>query len=278
LAKKSVKHVESDQHHQRRQSAGIQSVEIGMSVLEAFARSKSAMSLKQVCQDLEMAPSKVHRYLVSFVRSGMLTQLAANGLYDLGPTARRLGMTAMGRLDSFAAASKELLWLRDTTDQTVCLTIWGDAGPTLIRWESGSIPLLMSIRVGSLLPLAESAIGRLFLAHMPRATILPVLKRQRQLAGLKGDRPSLTEDELAEIRTARSIHLVSALIAGVDAIAAPIFDAGGGLSSVICLLAPHQATVGDAAPRLYRNIEEAARRISYELGYDSADDARAKKS
>jgi len=262
---------ESDELHPgRQQSAGIQSVEIGMSILEAFARSRSAMSLKQVCQDLDMAPSKVHRYLVSFVRSGMLTQFGANGLYDLGPTARRLGMTAMGRLDSFAAASRELLWLRDTTDQTVCLTIWGDGGPTLIRWESGSTPLLMTIRVGSLLPIAESAIGRFFLAHMPRAVIQPVLKRQRQLAGLKGDTPGLTEEEIAEIRSKRSIHLVSALIAGVDAIAAPVFDAEGGLSSVICLLAPHQAAVGEAATRLYRNIEEAARRTSYELGYAGA--------
>lgn len=245
-----------------------------MSVLEAFARNRSAMSLKQVCQELDMAPSKVHRYLVSFVRGGMLTQLAANGLYDLGPTARRLGMTALARLDSFAAASKELLWLRDTTDQTVCLSIWADAGPTLIRWESGSAPLLMTIRVGSLLPLSESAIGRIFLAHMPRAIVQPILKRQRQLAGLKGDRPSLTEEQIDEIRVARSIHLSSALIAGVDAIAAPVFDADSALSSVICLLAPHQAATGEAATTLYRNIEEAARRISYELGHYTGDNVR----
>lgn len=267
MARTPTNTADADEQNDRQQPAGIQSVEIGMSVLEAFARSNSAMSLKQVCQDLDMAPSKVHRYLVSFVRSGMLTQFGANGLYDLGPTARRLGMTAMGRLDSFAAASKELLWLRDTTDQTVCLTVWGDGGPTLVRWESGSTPLLMTIRVGSLMPLSESAIGQLFLAHMPRETILPVLKRQRQLAGLKGDRPSLSEEEITKIRSARSIHLVSAMIANVDAIAAPVFDAQGALSSVICLLAPHQAAVGDAAPRLYRNVEEAARRVSYELGH-----------
>lgn len=276
MAKKTIDSDEPADQPERQQSAGIQSVEIGMSVLEAFARSNSAMSLKQVCQDLEMAPSKVHRYLVSFVRSGMLTQFGANGLYDLGPTARRLGMRAMGRLDSFAAASKELLWLRDTTDQTVCLTIWGDGGPTMIRWETGSLPPLMTIRVGSILPLAESAIGRLFLAHMPRATVQPILKRQRQLAGLKADQPSLSEDEIAEIRAAKSIHLVSALIAGVDAIAAPVFDAEGLLSSVICLIAPHQAATGEAAKRLYRNIEEAARRTSYELGYVEGDHARPK--
>ena len=238
-----------------------------MNVLDAFASSSSAMSLKQVCQALGMAPSKVHRYLVSFVRSGMLTQFGANGLYDLGPSARRLGLTAMGRLDVFAAASKELLWLRDTADQTVCLTIWGEAGPTLVRWETGSVPLLMSIRIGSVLPLGESAIGRVFLAHMPKIMTQPILKRQHQLAGLKAERPGLSEDELERIRSSPSIYLSSAMIAGVDAVAAPVFDAGGNLSSVISLLAPHQALIGTASARLCRQVEEAARRISYELGH-----------
>lgn len=256
----------SEPSAERQKSVGIQSIEIGMRVLEAFARSSTAMSLKQICDELGMAPSKVHRYLVSFVRSGMLSQMGPNGLYDLGPTARRLGLTAMGRLDVFAAASKELLWLRDTTDQTVCLSIWGDGGPTLIRWESGTVPLLMSIRVGSILPLAESAIGRLFLAHMPPASVSEVLARQRRLAGLKGEVPTIKEGELEKVRNSPSIHLVSAMIANVDAIAAPVFEADGSLSSVICLLAPHHAAEGDRAGQLIRSTEEAARRATYELG------------
>ncbi len=260
---------EEQQANERQPSAGIQSIEIGMSVLDVFASSSSAMSLKQVCQTLNMAPSKVHRYLVSFVRSGMLTQFGANGLYDLGPSARRLGLTAMGRLDAFAVASKELFWLRDTSEHTVSLTVWGDAGPTLVRWETGSVPLLMSVRVGSVLPLGESAIGRVFLAHLPKPMTQPVLKRQRQLAGLKGDASSLTEAELVRIRSSPFIHLSSAMIAGVDAVAAPVFDAEGNLSSVISLLAPHQALIGSAAARLCRQVEEAARRISYELGFSA---------
>jgi DNA-binding IclR family transcriptional regulator len=128
------------------------------------------------------------------------------------------------------------------------------------------------------MPLSESAIGRMFLAHMPRAIVQPVLRRQRQLAGLKGDRPDLSEEEIAEIRSARSIHLVSAMIANVDAIAAPVFDASGVLSSVICLLAPHRAAIGEGAKRLVRNVEEAARRISYELGFYSGDASRPVES
>ena len=253
---------------EKQQSAGIQSVEIGMSVLDAFVRRSSAMSLKQVCQALDMAPSKVHRYLVSFVRCGMLTQFGANGLYDLGPAARRIGLTAMGRLDSFAAASKELLWLRDTTGHTVCLSLWGDAGPTMVRWETGSWPLFWSIRVGSVLPLRGSAIGNTFLAHLPQLLTEPILKHQRQFSGLTRQRSIPSNEELEKIRASPSIHLRSAVMADIDAIAAPTFNGEGKLSSVICLLAPHHALAGAAATRCCRDVEEAARRVSYELGYD----------
>lgn len=252
---------------EKQQSAGIGSVEIGMRVLDVFARSASAMSLKQVCQALDMAPSKAHRYLVSFVRCGMLTQFGANGLYDLGPAARRIGLTAAGRLDSFAAASKELFWLRDTTGHTVGLSVWGDAGPTMVRWETGSWPLYISIRVGSTLPLRGSAIGNTFLAHLPRLLTESVLKRQQELAGLTDEKGIASSEELEKIRASPSIHLQSAIIAGVDAITAPTFDGEGNLSSVISLLAPHQSLAGAAGIRCRRNVEEAARRVSYELGY-----------
>lgn len=254
----------------RRPSAGIQSVEIGMTVLEAFARSASAMSLKQVCQAVNMEPSKVHRYLASLVRCGLLTQYGASGLYDLGPAARRIGLTAMGREDSFAAASKELLWLRDTTGHTVCLTVWGDAGPTLVRWEVGSWPLFWSIKVGSVLPLRGSAIGFMFLAHLPPLLTEPVLKRQKKFVGIGGEKSVPSREEFDKIRAARSIHLQSIMMAGIDVITAPTFDGNGKLSSVIGLLAPSEAFQTDGASRCVRDVEEAARRVSYELGYDPA--------
>lgn len=253
----------------QRRSAGIQSIEIGMRLLDVFGGSGSALSLKQVSEAAGMAPSKVHRYLVSLVRSGMLIQLGPNGQYDLGPNARRLGLTAMGRLDPFAIASKHLLQLRDDTGHTVCLTVWGDSGATLVRWESGATPLPVSLRVGSSIPLADSAIGRLFLAHVPRLVTEPVLKRQSS-AVPHARKGAIAEDELAKLRRQPSLHLASAMIAGIDAVAAPVFDSLGSLSSVICLLAPHHAMAGAARKRIRLQVEQAAQRVSWELGHRSA--------
>lgn len=247
------------------QSIGIQSVEIGFRVLEIFGRSSAPMSLKQVSEASGMAPSKVHRYLVSFVRSGMLVQMGANGLYDLGPTARRLGMSAMGRLDSFAIASNHVAKLRDATGHTVCLTVWGDMGPVLVRWENGSQPLLATVRIGSSVPLAESAMGLLFLAHMPTAATAAVLKQQRQLAGTRVSKDPSPE-YLNDLRTKPSLHLSSAMIAGIDSVAAPVFDAQDNLSSVITILAPSRSLQGPKAHVIIDMVAETAKQTSIELG------------
>lgn len=248
------------------QSAGIQSVEIGMVVLNAFAESSSAMSLKQVSLMTGMAPSKVHRYLASFVRTGMLMQGATNGLYDLGPTARRLGLAAMGRLDTFTIASNGLFKLRDLTGHTVCMSVWSDNGPILVRWESGQEPLVLSLRIGSSIPLMDTSIGNTFLAYLPSSVTQPIVALQQKLSGSKPARKSLTATELEQIRSSRSILATSALISGVDAISAPVFEAPDRLSCVITLAAPHRLLTGAKLQKARQCVETIAREVSVELG------------
>ncbi|WP_421838824.1 IclR family transcriptional regulator [Novosphingobium sp.] len=252
------------------QSTGIQSVEIGMAILDAFVESSSAMSLKQVSLATNMAPSKVHRYLASFVRSGMLVQVATNGLYDLGPKARRLGLAAMGRLDAFSVATNGLLKLRDLTGHTVCMTVWGQGGPIMVRWESGREPLIVNLRIGSSIPLLDTSIGHTFLAHLPKSITQPALALQQQLAGAETERKFPSDEELERIRANRSIYTMSALIEGVDAIAAPVFEGPDRLFSVITLAAPHRSLKGSQLGRIRQQVEAIAREVSAELGYREA--------
>lgn len=248
------------------QSAGIQSVEIGMAVLNAFAASSGAMSLKQVSQATSMAPSKVHRYLASFVRSGMLIQNATSGLYDLGPTARRLGLAAMGRLDAFTVASNGLLKLRDLTGHTVCMAVWSESGPILVRWESGQEPLILSLRIGSSIPLLDTSIGQTFLAYLPSSVTEPAVRLQQKLAGTPPTRTVLDQAELDQIRSRCSTYTSSAMIKGVDAIAAPVFEAPNRLFSVITLAASHRSMQGAKLDKARQQVEAIAREISLELG------------
>ena len=62
---------------------GIQSVEIGIGILETLSDSMVPLSLKDIAGSVGLPPSNVHRYLASFVRTSMVRQDIETGHYDL---------------------------------------------------------------------------------------------------------------------------------------------------------------------------------------------------
>ena len=66
-----------------RERQGIQSIEVGSTLLEALARARGPLSLRDLSHEAEMSPSKAHRYLVSLLRSGLVLQDPTTNLYDV---------------------------------------------------------------------------------------------------------------------------------------------------------------------------------------------------
>ena len=60
------------------------------------------------------------------------------------------------------------------------VAVWSDAGPTIVRWDTGTHVLPIAIRVGSTLPLLDSAVGYVFLAHLPAKSTAGVLRTQQR--------------------------------------------------------------------------------------------------
>src|SRR5579883_2626882 len=98
---------------------GIQSVEVGARLLRALVDAPRAQMLRDLAAAARMPPAKAHRYLVSLARIGLVEQQLETGLYDLGPFALALGLSAVARLDPVTAAGPVLLELRQEIEQTV---------------------------------------------------------------------------------------------------------------------------------------------------------------
>ncbi len=163
-----------------RDHGGIQSVDIGMSVLKALAVAKGPMSLKEIGAACGMAPSKAHRYLHSLVAGGLVAQQKRSGKYDLGLFALRLGVSAIRRIDVVNRASDHLEDLVDQLGMPAHVAIWSHEGPIAVRWQRAPSSLISPDVLGSVFPLLRSATGNVFLGHLPDRMTHPLVTAEIQ--------------------------------------------------------------------------------------------------
>lgn len=254
-----------------RERAGIQSVEVAAQLLDAMAAGNGPMHLKQLAAAAGMPASKAHRYLVSLGRTGLVEQDAATGQYDLGHRALAVGLAALGRIDAVGIATKELRLLSDAAGATAVLAVWGEHGPTVVRFEESAHPVRMNVRVGSTLPVTQSAIGQVFAAYLPRSVTSDYIAAEWKRFGEPSE-PGSFEDVLAAVRARRINRNIGTYIPGVTALAAPLFDAQGRISAVIGLLGHEPSLDATWSGIPVAKLDAAARAVSQRLGH--VDDAR----
>lgn len=217
-----------------REPSGIGSVEIAMDVLGAFLDHGGELSLTELSTITGMAASKLHRYLVSFGRRGMVRRSEVTGLYDLGPAARTLGAVALARFDGFDTIDDAIKSLSRRLACTVFSYVASESGPVLVRSYSTK-PSVLVVRVGSSLPLLHSGCGPVFLACQPRAWCEPVLANE-----LKGGSPAewdaawaLRERVRTELDQTGAYWADRGVFANSAVCAAPVFDLEGHLVTVL---------------------------------------------
>jgi DNA-binding IclR family transcriptional regulator len=216
--------------------AGIQSVEIGMRVLQALAGLGGARPLAAIVRGCGLSPSQTHRYLASLSEAGMVLQ-DAHGNYDLGPAALKLGLSALARIDLFKIADEKLAGFRSETGATVLLAALSPSGPTIVRWHMGDPPIVTSLSLGSTLSLVNSATGQVFLAFRPEQEIKSFV--QVELERSSKTSAESVEKIKAKVRAEGTAHVGGTLIPGLDAKAYPIFDLQGNAVLVATLLSLH---------------------------------------
>ena len=128
---------------------GIQSIEIGTRILRVIRESPTALQLKDISLRTEMAPSKVFRYLVSFVETGLLRQNPQNGRYDLGPFCLELGLSALGRIDEMDVLWDGLVRVTEALGHDAHFTVWSATGPMIARWKHGLTEIAVRVRDGA---------------------------------------------------------------------------------------------------------------------------------
>jgi len=216
-----------------RKRRGIQSIETGLRLLEAMEQADGPLALKELSARAELDPSSAHRYLASFVRSGLVTQLP-DSRYDVGPLALRLGLGAMQRSDPIQAAERAMPALVAETGCTALLAVWSNRGPTIVHWQrTGN--LVTSLNLGSVLPATRSSTGRMLVAFLPEGVTAEVLAHETRRE--KIDREWLAR-ELDRARKTRLAYADKTVIPGLYAAASVVVGSNGDAIAAIALIGP----------------------------------------
>ena len=260
------------------QRAGIQSVEVGFSLLQVLAASNGPLMLRDLAAAAGMNAAKAHRYLVSFQRLALVVQDAGSTRYDLGPAALKLGLASLSRIDSVKLARQRTGPLMEQIGQTLALAVWGNQGPTMVHWEESPQAITVSLRLGDVMPLLSSATGLCFLAFMgqgrktsgDRLALLLKDELARSHKAGRDDVPSTMAEvtkTLEEIRQRGIGRVVNTLMPGVAGFCAPVFDADGHM--VLGMVALGSLANFDSAwdGQVAKPLRAAANQLSADLGF-----------
>ena len=254
---------------------GIQSIEVGTRLLRALAAHGRPMMLRDLAKNANMPAAKAHRYLVSYMRMGLVEQDANTGRYDLGSFALDLGLASLARLDPVRLAAPILEDLCEKIGETVALAMWGNHGATIVRWVEAGGPITVTLRTGTVLPLANSATGRAFAAFYRSPYLKKLLDKEVQAAAAQGSTTTTAlmrelEESIEEIRRHGISRASGSLTPGINGFSAPVFDHTGNMVAAITSLGAigHFNTEWDSP--LAQAIKDAAAALSRRLGHGDA--------
>jgi DNA-binding IclR family transcriptional regulator len=144
---------------------GIQSLDSTGELLGALVAAARPLSLRDLAAAAGMPPAKAFPHLVSLLKIGLLNRDAA-GCFEAGPLALELGLIGLQRLSPTREAEPEVVELAASTGMSVAMAVLGPLGPTVVRLEESARPLHVSLRVGTVMSLVNTAIGRVFAAYV----------------------------------------------------------------------------------------------------------------
>lgn len=205
---------------------GVQSLEIGLSILDVLIDHNEPMMLKDVAQVMQMHPAKCHRYLVSLIRKNYARKLG-DGRYGLGDRVNALaalGHTGYNQSNILERLTHIANEIKATLNCAVQIAKWFNEGPIIIHSVEPDSPISIITRIGSRMPLTTSATGQLFASYQPDAIIKPLVMTEWQAkdeATIAEQWQNFTHLQ-TKIRTQGYATVTGDMLMGINAITIPV--------------------------------------------------------
>jgi IclR family pca regulon transcriptional regulator len=255
---------------QRRLSPdGLDGLDAGLAVLEAFRPEEPALTLGEISHRLGLSKSRVFRILSTLKRRGFAEQVARGGPYQLGLKVVEVAQAAGQGRSLLVAAAPVLAALSQALRGTVVLRILDGVEQLTLECVHSPEVLRTSFPVGARLPATYGSTGKVLLAFRPRTVTDDILDRF-PLAGRTGGAPARRADyrrELERVRAAGFALNLEESVAGVRSVGAPVLDSRATAIAAIAISFPMAALPRTRIRDVARHLCAAGGEISVRLGH-----------
>ncbi len=273
MKEQSVQYGEQNEEREATASAQVAPapmVERAFRLLDLLSVTEEGLTLSDLARSLNMSKSSIHGLLKTLESSGAIEQLE-DRRFVLGPRIYDLAQTYIQRAGLRHFALPAMHRLATITGETVCLGRVELKGVRIIDWvvdEEEQAGLHIAIRRGMRIPLLAGAFGAFVLATWPlvqrenylrthpltRFTEHSITDPQQFLARIE-------EVVLAGISIDREEYLD-----GVNAVAAPVYSAGGTLLAFLWIVGFTTRFKDEVLDRAAQHLLIEAETISKALG------------
>lgn len=247
---------------------GINALDSTGELLLALVSAGRALPLRDLAAAAGMPAAKAFPHLVSLQKIGLLSRDDA-GCFGGGPLGQALGLIAMQRVSPTRDAEAEIVALAGATDMSVAAATLGPLGPTVIRLEESARPQHVSLQVGTVMSLVNTAIGRIFASGMSDDVLADLLANEPvRLAGrAAAPADAAFRARLAAIRADELDFAFDAPVPGIGTVAAPVFDHTGSIRLVIAIIGSSRGFPRGPDSDLAQALLAATRRLSWRFGW-----------
>ena len=229
----------------------------GLAVLQVFTPIKPELTLSEIASTLGITRSAAFRSVHTLVTEGYLLPAHEGHHYRLGPSVMRLSYGYHASRELLEVAHPVLERLREESDWSTHLGVLDGRHVLYLLRLPATKGLSSLVHVGSRLPAATTAMGRIFLAQ----------RSEKQVRQLHADLDADSLRRLLETRLADQgvshVQSIGRFESGISSVAAPVMDMSG---QVVAAMSATNVTESVPA-EVVEAVKSAGVAISLGLGW-----------
>jgi IclR family transcriptional regulator, KDG regulon repressor len=260
------------QHKTSKSPYKVQVLDRALAALSILANRSSESSLVELCTELRLHKSTVHRLMMVLERHRLVVKNPETGRYRLGLKLFELGSKALDGIDLRGRARPYLDRLQQQFGETVFFCILDDGQVFYVEKVESQQSVRTACTVGSRAPAYCTAVGKAMLAELSDAEVSAIARRW----GLK----PITQNTIttaaqlkAELRTVRSRGYAiddEEKEEGLRCVSAAVRGHSGKLFAAMSISGPAFRMTKERIPEIGQAVMQAANELSAELGYEGA--------